>query len=49
MMTAPQNLLKEYAKSQHFASTSEIMTAMQKVFRNVVQTAMERELSEELD
>ncbi len=47
-MTAPQELLKEYVKSQHFTSTAEIMTAMKEMFRDVVQTAMEVELDEEL-
>ena len=28
MNTAPQELLEEYVKSQHFTSTAEIMTAM---------------------
>lgn len=45
MYTAPQELLKEYMKSQHFTSTAEIMEAM---FRDVVQTAMEVEMGEEL-
>ena len=48
MMTAPQELLKEYDKSQQFTSTAEIMTAMKEMFRDVVQTAMEVELDEEL-
>ena len=48
MNTAPQELLKEYVKSQHFTSTAEIMTAMKEMFRDVVQTAMEVELDEEL-
>ena len=48
MMTAPQELLKEYVKSQHFTSTAEIMTAMKEMFREVVQTAMAVELDEEL-
>ena len=48
MMPAPQELLKEYVKSQHFTSTAEIMTAMKEMFRDVVQTAMEVELDEEL-
>ena len=48
MMTAPQELLKEYVKSQHFTSTAEIMRAMKEMFRDVVQTAMEVELDEEL-
>ena len=48
MNAAPQELLKEYVKSQHFTSTTEIMTAMKEIFRDVVQTAMEVELDEEL-
>ena len=48
MQTAPQELLKEYVKSQQFSSTAEIMTAMKEMFRDVVQTAMEVELDEEL-
>ena len=48
MMTVPQELLKEYVKSQQFTSTAEIMTAMKEMFRDVVQTAMEVELDEEL-
>ena len=48
MNTTPQELLKEYVKSQQFTSTAEIMTAMKEMFRDVVQTAMEVELDEEL-
>ena len=48
MMRAPQELLKEYVKSQDFTSTAEIMTAMKEMFRDVIQTAMEEELDEEL-
>ena len=48
MMRAPQELLKEYVKSQDFTSTAEIMTAMKEMFRDVIQTAMEVELDEEL-
>ena len=48
MNTAPQELLKEYVKSQRFSSTAEIMTAMKEMFRDVVQAAMEVELDEEL-
>lgn len=48
MNTAPQELLKEYIKSQKFTSTAEIMTAMKEMLRDVVQTAMELELDEEL-
>lgn len=48
MMRARQELLKEYVKSQDFTSTAEIKTAMKEMFRDVVQTAMEEELDEEL-
>ncbi len=48
MQAAPQELLKEYVKSQQFTSTSEIMQAMKEMFRDVIQTAMEVELDEEL-
>ena len=48
MNTAPQELLKEYVKSQNFVSTLEIMEAMEEMFRDVIQTAMEVELDEEL-
>ena len=48
MMKAPREILKEYVKSQQFTSTAEIMTAMKEMFRDVVQTAMEVELDEEL-
>jgi len=48
MMPAPQEILKEYVKSQHFTSTAEIMVAMKEMFRDVIQTAMEVELDEEL-
>ncbi len=48
MNTAPQELLKEYVQSQHFTSTAEIMAAMKEMFRDVIQTAMEVEMDEEL-
>ena len=48
MHTAPQELLKEYVKSQNFTSTAEIMEAMKEMFRDVIQTTMEVELDEEL-
>ena len=48
MNTAPQELLKEYVKSQRFSNTTKIMTAMKEMFRDVIQTAMEVELDEEL-
>ncbi len=48
MNAAPQELLKEYVRSQHFSSTGEIMAAMKEMFRDVIQTAMEVEMDEEL-
>ena len=48
MNTAPQELLKEYVQIQHFTSTAEIMRAMKKMFRDVLQTVMEAEMDEEL-
>ena len=48
MNTAPQELLKEYVKGQNFTSTAEIMEAMKEMFRDIIQTAMEVELDEEL-
>jgi len=48
MNKAPQELLKEYVQSQRFTSTTEIMTAMKEMFRDVIQTVMEVEMDEEL-
>lgn len=33
MQSAPQDLLKQYVQSQHFSSTTEIMDAMKRLFR----------------
>lgn len=49
MQSAPQDLMKQYVQSQHFTSTSEIMQTMKEMFRDVIQTAMEVEMDEELD
>ena len=38
MNAVPQELLKEYVKSQNFTSTAEIMEAMKEMFRDVIQT-----------
>ena len=48
MQVAAQELLKEYVKTQQFSSTTEIMQAIKEIFRDVIQTAMEVELDEEL-
>lgn len=49
MQSAPQELLKQYAQSQHFTSTADIMEAMKEMFRDVIQQVMEVEMDEELD
>lgn len=48
MQRVPQDLLREYVKSQHFTSTSDIMQAMKEMFRDVIQQVMEVEMEEEL-
>lgn len=48
MKSAPQDLLKEYVKSQQFTSTADIMQAMKEMFRDVIQQVMEVEMDEEL-
>ena len=48
MQSAPQELLRQYVQSQHFASTAEIMDAMKEMFRDVIQQVMEVEMDEEL-
>ena len=48
MQPVPQDLMKEYVQSQHFTSTAEIMQAMKEMFRDVIQTAMEVEMDEDL-
>ena len=48
MNAAPQNLLKEYVRSQHFTSTADVMQAMKEMFRDVIQQVMEVEMDEEL-
>ena len=48
MQRTPQNLLKEYVKSQNFTSTGEIMAAMKEMFRDVLEQVLEVEMDEEL-
>ena len=48
MQPAPQELLREYVKSQQFTSTADIMQAMKEMFRDVIQQVMEVEMDEEL-
>lgn len=48
MQSAPQDLLREYVRAQHFTSTADIMQAMKEMFRDVIQQVMEVEMDEEL-
>ena len=48
MQSAPQELLKQYVRSQKFTSTADIMEAMKDMFRDVIQNVMEVEMEDEL-
>lgn len=48
MEKAPTNMLKEYVQSQHFESTTEVMTAMKEMFADVLQQVMSCELDAHL-
>ena len=48
MATTPAEMMKEYVKSQKFSSTTEVMTAMKEMFKDVLQQAMESELDTQL-
>ena len=48
MEKTPYELLKAYVDSQQFNSTTEIMTAMKEMFRDVLQQVMESELEAQL-
>lgn len=48
MQSAPQDLLKEYVRSQKFTSTADIMAAMKEMFRDVLEEVMEAEIDDEL-
>ena len=48
MEKTPQEKLKAYVDSQKFSSTTEIMKAMEEMFRDVLQQVMESELDTEL-
>lgn len=49
METISKEMMKQYVESQKFTSTTEIMSAMKSMFRDVLQQVMERELDVELD
>lgn len=48
MENTPENLLKDYVKSQNFSSTRQIMGAMKNMFKDVLEQVMECELEENL-
>ena len=48
MQSVPHDLLREYVRTQHFTSTTDIMQPMKKIFRDVIQQVMEVEMDEEL-
>jgi len=48
MEKTPKELMKAYVDSQKFSSTTEIMSAMKEMFRDVLQQVMESELEAEL-
>jgi putative transposase len=48
METTPAEMMKEYVNSQKFSSTTEVMTAMKEMFRDVLQQVMESELDNKL-
>ena len=48
MSETPAELIKEYVNSQHFSSTTEVMTAMKEMFKDVLQQVMECELDNKL-
>ncbi len=48
MRSVPQNLLKEYVRSQHFTSTADIMSAVKEMFRDIIQQVMKVEMDDAL-
>lgn len=48
MIKAPTEMMREFVRSQNFTSTDEVMTAMKKMFKDILQEVMECELSDEL-
>ncbi len=48
MRPVPQNLLKEYVRSQHFRSTADIMSVVKEKFRDIIQQVMEVEMDDAL-
>ena len=48
MAKAPTEMMREFVRSQKFISTDEVMTAMKKMFKDILQEVMECELADEL-
>ena len=48
MAKAPTEMMREFVRSQKFTSTDEVMTAMKKMFKDILQEVMECELADEL-
>ena len=48
MEKAPNEMLREFVRSQNFTSTEEIITAMKDMFKDVLQQVIECELEDEL-
>ena len=48
MEKTSKELLKEFVRSQHFTSTTDIMNSMKELFSDVLQTVMEAELEDKL-
>ena len=48
MTKAPAEMMREFVRSQNFASTDEVMTAMKDMFKDILQEVMECELADEL-
>lgn len=48
MEKTSKELLKEFVSSQHFTSTTDIMSSMKELFSDVLQTVMEAELEDKL-
>ena len=48
MEKVPAEMMREFVISQKFTSTDEVMTAMKKMFKDILQDVMECELADEL-
>lgn len=44
-----EDMMREFVRNQKFTSTDEVMTAMKKMFKDILQEVMECELDDKLD